>query len=222
MILCKQCGCEKKGRYKDICLSCYNKNNFQSIKSKECSTCGISHKQYGINCCKCSRELRISKEPIIPCSVCARTNIRITHKKLIMCTTCYRHKLENEIPGLKESRILYNRQSHRKYRGKEPFGPLQHAPAGSGYINKYGYKIITKKGHPNQMSDKGAIQEHVFVMSEYLCRPIKKGETIHHKNGIRDDNRIENLELWSTAQPYGQRVEDKITWCKEFLAAYDK
>ena len=41
-----------------------------------------------------------------------------------------------------------------------------------------------------------------------------------HINGIRDDNRTENLELWSTSQPCGQRVKDKIEWAKEILETY--
>lgn len=55
------------------------------------------------------------------------------------------------------------------------------------------------------------------MMSEYIKRPLEKHENIHHKNGIRDDNRIENLELWCKKQPAGQRVKDKIKFYREYL-----
>lgn len=93
------------------------------------------------------------------------------------------------------------------------------APKGSGTVTKYGYKRIIMRGHANA-SKCGAIFEHVFVMSNYLKRPLEKHERIHHKNGNKLDNRIENLELWSISQPYGRRVEDITEWCKEFLEQY--
>lgn len=57
-------------------------------------------------------------------------------------------------------------------------------------------------------------------MEQVLGRPLRAGENVHHINGQRDDNRPENLELWSKSQPAGQRVVDKVAWAIEFLAMY--
>lgn len=63
--------------------------------------------------------------------------------------------------------------------------------------------------------------EHVYKMSCKLGRPLHKDETVHHINGVKDDNRLGNLELWSKNHPAGQRVKDQLKWARKIIARYD-
>ena len=74
---------------------------------------------------------------------------------------------------------------------------------------KSGYVIMHYPEHHNAQKN-GSLYEHTYVMSEHLGRPLKPNENVHHINGVRDDNRIENLELWCKSQPCGQRLDDKL------------
>jgi len=77
------------------------------------------------------------------------------------------------------------------------------------HINKLGYVVIrTGSGY--------SILEHRQIMETMLGRPLEKGENVHHRNGVKHDNRPENLELWYTKQPSGVRVVDS---CVDALVA---
>ena len=102
--------------------------------------------------------------------------------------------------------------------------PLGHSgrskvPDGHTRIISEGYVLEKCDGHPNA-DKRGFVRQHVKVMAEVLQRPLLQGENVHHKNGIKHDNRPENLELWTTHQPKGQRIDDITTWAVEWLKQY--
>lgn len=88
------------------------------------------------------------------------------------------------------------------------------APNGAGYTSPAGYRFIYLNGK--------RYAEHRFAMEQMLGRELLDHETVHHKNGIRNDNRLENLELWSSSHPCGQRVEDLVEWAEDILNLYPR
>lgn len=81
-----------------------------------------------------------------------------------------------------------------------------------GTVRRDGYREVTVDGRK--------IMEHRWVMTEQLGRALRPSETVHHKNGNRLDNRVENLELWASRHPRGQRVADLVEWARAILEDY--
>lgn len=77
------------------------------------------------------------------------------------------------------------------------------------------------EGYVRVWVDGRRIFEHRHVMEQMLGRQLVNGENVHHINGVRDDNRPENLELWVSSQPSGQRPPDLVAWAHEILRRYD-
>lgn len=75
------------------------------------------------------------------------------------------------------------------------------------YSNNQGYVQRSVPNHPRANAN-GCVAEHRLVMEKHIGRYLEQHENVHHKNGVRDDNRIENLELWQKSQPSGVRVAD--------------
>jgi hypothetical protein len=90
---------------------------------------------------------------------------------------------------------------------------------GGRIFHRKGYVMVRMPKEPSQKTK--YVFDHVLIMEEFLGRKLFPGENIHHKNGVKDDNRIENLELWTRPQPSGIRVEDAVVWAREILRRYD-
>lgn len=111
-----------------------------------------------------------------------RAKVLLKEKKEILCS----HSHKNPSPSCRK--LWLRNSKNEKYRGKRK--------EASGYI------AIRVDGE--------WVLEHRHVLETILKRKLKPFESIHHKNGIRSDNRKSNLELWTKWQPSGQRAEDLL------------
>lgn len=142
-----------------------------------------------MNACKCGNPLWARKM----CRPCYDKWYRKTHLK--QC------KENDRVQAIK-----------RKRRRPVP----QKRPSGWGELTTEGYIMLSNIDHPNATGRYKRITEHRLVMSSFLGRPLREGEIVHHKNGNRSDNRIENLELCLVAShKKGQSIVELVEFYQE-------
>lgn len=143
------------------------------------------------------------KKPIIKCLFCKKEfsakPSEIKKGKKFCSIKCYT-KMEKQIENTGRFK-----KGHKQKQGKENSNWK-----GGRHENGYGYIVVLKPDHPYA---KGRyVLEHRIVVEKILGRYLQPWEQVHHKNGKKDDNRSENLELWSRSQPAGQRIHDILEY----------
>lgn len=111
-----------------------------------------------------------------------------------------------------------------RYGGSKSCGCLKRELAqrrGEECHNWKGGRKLTKGGYVEILIDGKYVPEHRFVMEQHLGRPLFPDETVHHKNGFRNQNNIDNLELKASSHGKGQTLPDLIGWAKEILQRYE-
>jgi len=116
--------------------------------------------------------------------------------------------------GFSQSFISKILREHGIYNSKGRSVSGENHPSWKGGIHKapggYVWQMVSRDDPMASMrASNGYVLQHRLVMARHLGRPLSKNENVHHKNGIRDDNRIENLELWVRPQPKGVRSNEK-------------
>lgn len=175
--------------------------------SKICSTCRAEKPLGGFN-----RNGRSKDGLANQCRDCLNVSRQQYRAKLGECSMS---GCKGRAVGRLRDGAMCSTHYRRRQFGLDMTAPVRAIAArGEGSINTQGYRTRFLNGRN--------ILEHRLVMEEILGRPLLAEESVHHKNGVKTDNRPENLELWVGVgkQPRGQRAADMLAWAEEIVARY--
>jgi len=151
-------------------------------------------------CPRCHRQC----EPSCRHRICSKCRHVALIDKSPRCPTCGHKKQPKSIHCFRCVKRGYNKNNWQ-----------------GGKISKKGYTMVGQHGHPRASRRGHYVFEHILVMEKILKRFLLPGESVHHKNGVRNDNHRKNLELWIKSHPSGIRMKDAVKWAKEILRRYE-
>lgn len=128
-------------------------------------------------------------------------------------------KIQSCSNAVSASGLCIKHYRHKRLHGDPLGGAFRTGTSKVWGEDNHGYVVKYDPTSLHALSN-GKVSQHRQVMGDHIGRPLRRDENVHHKNGDRTDNRIDNLELWSKSQPAGQRVVDKLVWAKEIVALY--
>lgn len=146
------------------------------------------------------------------------------HKKF---TRCARHRVEPkrkqaqcQAPGCEVLAVLPRGICSKHAALLKKYGQFERPPDAERVL-PVGTRRTLEGGYVSVKYDDGWELEHRRVMEQHLGRKLFPKETVHHKNGVQNDNRLSNLELWASQHPRGQRVEDLVEFARFILRTYE-
>ena len=197
-VVCAVEGCGK------VALSSEALCRGHTAATRECSIANCAQRAHARDLC--IRHYKAERRPM-----CSRPGCDRKASRRGLCQTCYD---QERLRGRECALVGCERQ--QKARGwcalhynrwlmyGDPGEPEPRREYGAGRVDVHGYRWVSVDGK--------ARREHHVVMEQMLGRRLRPFETVHHRNGLRADNRPENLELWAFAHPPGARVEDLVDW----------
>lgn len=223
------------GRDSKVCSRCFKKfplnqfgwfvdNHYGTKRPKAaCRACN-KQKSKGEYARKVARGQKCSAEscnlPSINLGLCAMHYRQLQRTRYGRCEVNGCEKLQQD-SGL----CPMHKRRMRKFGSVGPPGPSRwrngkwSTPQRESFARDDGYRMIYVPESPASNS-RGYVLEHRHLMAKHLGRELFEGENVHHINGVRIDNRLENLELWVSSQPSGQRPSDLVDWAKAILSRY--